>query len=204
MKNYQIAALASFLAFWSVLIIANIINSKYYNLDFIKDNNWAEVFIVFCAIVILATVASQIMLRQGSFVTKFLNYFSVLCSVVTVVLAINWIYSINKIYEQHAITVNKFIEQAESDIKNDSVKYFSQGLILPPKNEFSQAREIAVQKTIISYGLIRKDLGCLISPEITEGKEKYNQITDAYLEIRNGKNWKKEMNNKIDSIRDLN
>lgn len=204
MKNHQIAALVSFLAFWSVLLIANIINSKYYNLDFIKDNNWAEVFIVFCAIVIVAIVASQIMLRKGSFVTKFLNYFSVLCSVVTVVLAINWIYFINKIYEQHAITVNKFIEQAESDIKNDSVKYFSQGLVLPPKNEFSQARELAVQKTIISYGLIRKDLGCLISPEITEGKEKYNQITDAYLEIRNGKNWKEEMNNKIDSIRDLN
>ena len=201
MKKPQIAALSSFIAFWLMLIIVNVINSKHYNLDFIKDNNWGEVFITFFGIVILAFLASQITFRKGNFVIQFLNYFSVLCSVVTVVLAVNWIHSFNKTYEYQNQLVNEFKKEAEIDIKNDNVKIFSQGLILPPKNEYLQASEDSVQKIITSYGLTRKNLGCVISPELTAGIEKYNEITAAYLEKRNGKNWSERMYNQIDSIR---
>ena len=124
MKKHQIAALSSFIAFWLVLIIVNVINSKYYNLDFINDNNWGEVFITFFGIVFLAFLASQIMLRNENYVIQFLNYFSVICLLVTVVLTITSINHFNEKYDFLSLTVNEFIKEAEKDINKDNVNFF--------------------------------------------------------------------------------
>ena len=164
-KLYLISLLSSF-AFWLVLIIANLFYSDYYNLDFIRDNNWTEV-----------------------------------CSIVTIILMINWIHSFYIIYESQNQLVNEFRKEAESDIKNDNVKIHTQGLPLPPKNEILQIQDDSIQKIRKKYGLTRKNIGCIISPEITVAEEEYFKITELYLEERNGSNWRTKMQNEIDAIR---
>jgi hypothetical protein len=199
-KLYLISLLSSF-AFWLVLIIANLFYSDYYNLDFIRDNNWTEVWLIFLAIIILAFLASVFLFRKRMFLKKFLIAFSIVCSIVTIILMINWIHSFYIIYESQNQLVNEFRKEAESDIKNDNVKIHTQGLPLPPKNEILQIQDDSIQKIRKKYGLTRKNIGCIISPEITVAEEEYFKITELYLEERNGSNWRTKMQNEIDAIR---
>jgi hypothetical protein len=199
-KLYVIAFLSSF-AFWVVLIIANFFNSQYYDLDFIKDNNWTEVWLIFLAIVVVAFLGSVFLYRKTLFLKKFLIAFSIVCSMVTVILMISWIHSLYVTYESQTQLVNEFRREAEKDIKNDNVKILTQGLELPPINEMLQAQDDSIQKIRRKYGLTIKNIGCTISPETTAAEEEYFKITEGYLEERNGKNWRTKMQNEIVAIK---
>jgi hypothetical protein len=197
MRKLYLIALLSSIAFWLMLIIANLIFSNYYDLDFIKDNNWTEVGEIFLAIIILASLGSFFLYRKARLLKKFLISFSVLCSVVTIVLMINWMHSFYIIYETQKQLISEFRKEAEIDIRNDNVKILTQGIpLISNKSQYD-----SIEKIEQKYGLSVKNIGCIIAPEITAAEAEYIKITEVYLEKRNGKNWRIKMQSEIDAIR---
>lgn len=114
---------------------------------------------------------------------------------------INWIHSFYIIYDTQNQLINEFRKEAEIDIRNDDVKILTQGIPLPPKNEFLQAQDDSIQLVRKKYGLTIKNIGCIISPEINAAQDEYNKVTEIYLEKRNGKNWRTKMQDEIGIIR---
>jgi hypothetical protein len=104
-------------------------------------------------------------------------------------------------------TIQDFVRDAEKDIVEDNVKLFLFGLQLPPKNEKMREIEIAnkkkVNQILKKYGLSYKNIGCVITPELLKAKDEYEKITNIYLEKRNGKFWRVEMQHKVDSVKKI-
>ena len=94
----------------------------------------------------------------------------------------------------------KFRNDAVIDIKNDNVKYFSQGLFLPPRTESEKLIKNDIKKVFKNYGLNYRSLGCTVMPHVTKAKDEYIRITDIYLNKRNGNGWRIKMKKQIDSI----
>lgn len=118
----------------------------------------------------------------------------------------------------------EILENAEHDIKVDSVKDFTYGLsfIKPMLSERlrdtmsvesikvmdsinAKFDKIEVNQKLIEgiynkYGLYKKNLGCIIDKQTSILSKEYKKITNPYLEKRNGKGWREKMQKEIDSI----
>lgn len=93
----------------------------------------------------------------------------------------------------------EYEKMAKNDIEKDSVKLFSHGLPLPPrdkKEQYSIEKQDSIKKI---FGLYKSST-CIVSDELTQAEKKYEEITQEYLEKRNGKNWEQKMQKQIDSI----
>ena len=201
MKKLYLISFLSFLSYWLVVVAANYIISSYYEIDFLKQNNWKEDFSFLTATIILALVTAFLVYRRQPFLKKFLVLFSAFCTILTIIVAIDWAIIISQIKANRDQLVNEFTREAEYDIKNDNVKVFSQGFPIPPKNESLQIQDDTIKKILKKFGLTRENLGCTISPELTKAQEEYQKITEVYLEKRNGKNWRDRMENEIEKVR---
>ena len=161
---------------------------------------WEELIFIYLAILIISAILSLFLFRKHLFIKKF--YISIICFniILIVIFCVNGIksYIENKRYLEE--TLIEFRKNAKNDIKIDKVKYFSQGLLLPPKSEIDAEMHNKIKRIYNKYGLNHKNLGCTISPILTKAQDEYKKITDIYLEKRNGKNWKIRMKKKIDSI----
>ena len=201
MKKLYLISFLSFLTYWFVVVVANYFISSYYEIDFLKQNNWKEDFLFLTATIILALVTAFLVFRRQPFLKKFLIVFSAFCTILTIIVAIDWIITISQIKANRDQLVNEFKREAEYDIMNDNVKVFSQGFQIPPKNESLQIQDDSIKKILKKFGLTRENLGCIISPELTKAQEEYQMITEVYLEKRNGKNWRDRMENEIEKLR---
>ena len=104
----------------------------------------------------------------------------------------------------------EILDNANEDIKVDSVKYFTAGLpfirpvIVGSKDTtFVDSIEIKRQKLkdiYKKYGLYEMNLGCVIDKQTSIVERKYKKITNPYLEKRNGKGWKEKMNKEIEKL----
>ena len=201
MKKLYLISFLSFLSYWLVVVAVSYIISSYYEIDFLKQNNWKEDFLFLTATIIFASVTAFFVYRRQPFLKKFLVLFSAFCIILTIIVAIDWAIIISQIKANRDQLVNEFIREAEYDIKNDNVKVFSQGFPIPPKNESLQIQDDSIKKILKKFGLTRENLGCTISPELTKAQEEYQKITEVYLEKRNGKNWRDRMENEIEKVR---
>ena len=201
MKKLYLISFLSFITYWLVVFIANYFISSYYEIDFLKNKSWKDDFLFLIATIILALITALLVYRKQPFLNRFLVAFSTLCTMLTIIVAVDWIIIIPQINESRDQLVNEFKREAEHDIMNDNVKVFSQGLPIPPKNESSQIEDDSIKKILKKFGLSRKNIGCTISPELTKAQEEYNKITEVYLEKRNGKNWRMRMENEIEKVR---
>ena len=122
----------------------------------------------------------------------------ILISAVTVIIH----YSLNQSRntEEETELILEFKKDAENDIKNDDVKTFGFGLLLPPKNEVEEIEKLKTDSILKVYGLTVKNLGCTIMPELTKVTEEYEKITETYLTKRNGKGWRIKMENEIRKV----
>lgn len=105
----------------------------------------------------------------------------------------------------------EILDNAQHDIKVDSIKSFTSGLpFIPPVrvnnlddikryNEFINKNE-KVNTIFSKYGLYKYNLGCVIDNQTKILSKKYNKATKDYLLQRNGKNWEQKMKKQIDSI----
>lgn len=201
MKKLYLISFLSFLTYWLVIVVANYFISSYYEIDFLKQNNWKDDFLFLTATIILALVTAFLVFRRQPFLKKFLIVFSAFCTILTIIVAIDWTITISQIKANRDQLVNEFKREAEYDIMNDNVKVFSQGFQIPPKNESLQIQDDSIKKILKKFGLTRENLGCIISPELTKAQEEYQKITEVYLEKRNGKNWRDRMGNEIEKLR---
>ncbi|WP_394775016.1 hypothetical protein [Flavobacterium sp.] len=99
----------------------------------------------------------------------------------------------------------QYKEDALHDIKVDSVKTFTYGLpfISPIDTErkIQEARKYKRDSIYKKYGLYIQNQGCVIGDKkMDKAIKEYHNITDVYLDNRNGKGWKEKMNKEVDNI----
>ena len=97
MKKLYLISFLSFLTYWFVVVVANYFISSYYEIDFLKQNNWKEDFLFLTATIILALVTAFLVFRRQPFLKKFLIVFSAFCTILTIIVAIDWIITISQI-----------------------------------------------------------------------------------------------------------
>ena len=105
---------------------------------------------------------------------------------------------------KEALVTSENKEQAFQDIKADSVKVFTFGLpFISPIESERKANEIKQDKisdVYHKYGLYRKNMGCVVNTKDDKSRKQYHKITDAYLDERNGKGWRKKLEKEINNI----
>lgn len=82
---------------------------------------------------------------------------------------------------------------AKRDIKNGKVQLLSTGLILPTQSEEEEKAEEAIRN---QFGYKRVWIGCFVTP----GVYRYNAVMEDYLEEINGKDWRKRLQQRTDSL----
>lgn len=94
---------------------------------------------------------------------------------------------------------NKYIKQAEKDIKNDliTIKY-SGGFSIP---KYDQPTTRKIDSIYKKYGIMYKDTGCIIDLVDNEAQKKYEETVKLYLEKRNGTGWEIKMKKEISNIK---
>lgn len=93
---------------------------------------------------------------------------------------------------------NDYTREAEKDIKNDLIVHRYGGFVLPAYDE-KTAR--LIDSIYRKYGITSKNTGCIVDRIDLKAQEKYNELTDAYLEKRNGKGWEERMEKEIDAVK---
>ncbi|TDE14792.1 FEKKY domain-containing protein [Dyadobacter psychrotolerans] len=90
--------------------------------------------------------------------------------------------------------------KAESDIKNGLITYETAGLpwLL---DSAAEARDKKVDSIMLTYGIARRNAGCIVSGPLLRAQSYYEQLTASYLDQRNGPAWEHRMNRQIDKVR---
>ncbi len=204
MKKLLIITIFSTILLWIINIFVYYLFDYPNELDILKiiRNNveWKPLLLIYLALIFISIVASLLFYKHITFVNKF---YKIMISFNIIGMIIMSIYGINRFVENKNSfdeILTDFRKDAEKDIKEDNVKIFGQGLPLPPKTEKDAERQKQIEKVRKVYGLSGKNLGCIISYQLTKAQEEYVKITDEYLEKRNGKGWRLKMKNQIDSI----
>ncbi|MCV9930409.1 hypothetical protein OIU83_22305 [Flavobacterium sp. LS1R49] len=101
--------------------------------------------------------------------------------------------------------INEYKNQALHDIKTDSVKIFTYGLLFIYPDSLKAKKQLLKQNKMNSiykkYGLFKQNQGCVIGDKkMNKAIKEYHKITDVYLEKRNSKDWKEKMQKELDSI----
>lgn len=117
----------------------------------------------------------------------------------------------------------EILENAQHDIKVDSVKYFTTGLpfikpIVAKEVTDTMSEEALANFEIIldesqvkqklrkniynKYGLYEKNLGCMVDKQTSVLSKEYKKVTSSYLEKRNGKDWNKKMEKELNEVID--
>lgn len=84
-------------------------------------------------------------------------------------------------------------QQAARDIQAGTIRYISYGLPHIDSNYMKRDSIMA------QYG-IHYTFNCIIDQFIKERDTYYKQLTNAYLDKRNGKNWKKKMQRELEQF----
>ncbi len=90
----------------------------------------------------------------------------------------------------------EYIKEAKLDIKNDQIQFISYGLQLPMYNEVASKKIDSIYKR---NGII-KTSNCIIDDLDIKARKAYKDLTNQYLEKRNGKNWLQKMQLELEEI----
>lgn len=204
MKKLLVSTILTTILIWTITVFSYYLINYPDDLEILKilkdDVEWKPFLIMYFSIILISILFSLVLFKKQVFIKKFyisIIGFNIIGTIIISTIGINGFIE-NKIFFDELLT--EFRQNAENDIKNDNVKYFSQGLLLPPKSEKDVKIAEDVEKILKKYGLNHKHLGCTIYPQLTKAQEEYRKITDVYLEKRNGKNWRNRMRKQIDSI----
>lgn len=94
---------------------------------------------------------------------------------------------------------NYYIREAEKDIQKDQIVIrYKGGFSLPV---YDQTTTRKIDSIGNKYGITSENTGCVSDPIDIKGQEKYCEVTDSYLEKRNGKGWKERMRKEMDELK---
>jgi hypothetical protein len=71
----------------------------------------------------------------------------------------------------------------------------------PIPDSAGQVEEDQIDSLMNTYGLARRNMGCMGSGALWRAQSDYEALTEPYLDQRNGKDWKRRMNKQIEEIR---
>ena len=163
-----------------------------------NDIEWIVLIILFLVSIVFSSIISFQRFKNFKYKSKFLRVFLGLNFLVLMFLSYISIESYFK--EKNALTIreNKLIIEAKNDIKNDNVAYkFAGGFEI---SVFNQQTENKIDSIYKKYGIKHINTGCIIDLLEIQAQEKYSETVEPYLEKRNGKNWKANMEAEIEKI----
>lgn len=186
----------------NVLIYYSFNYPEYFSLfDIITQHvEWKPLLLIYGVIILIATLFCLVFYKKISFSKKIVSsiiYINVLCTI------LSFSYGSYRFYKNKQElneSILSFQNEARNDIKNDKIKEFGGGLILPPRDKKEYSKFLKKDSVKKKYGIISVSY-CSISESLEISKAEYRKITDPYLEKRNGKNWREKMMQEIDAIK---
>ena len=160
---------------------------------------WIDILYLLAALAFLALVSwmvSTLKIRNLTATNRFLLIYSILCSFLLgyfIHISIDSYLSAEKEIVQ---IENKYIQQAQKDIKNGRIIFRHAGGFAIP-SEWDGKIDSIHQK----YGIQYQNTGCIIDALEIKGQEKYKETVQPYLEKRNGKGWEERMEKEIKMIK---
>jgi hypothetical protein len=203
MKKLIMLAISSTILLWVVNVLVyylfNYPNDFSLNDILINQVEWKSLLLIHGLLILIASVLSLVNYRKINFNKKFICLIVFINILATILNLSNGIYRYNKNKKELNELVLMYQQDAKIDIKNDKIKSFGHGLVLPPHDKKNYEKYIAVKSIEEKYGLYATST-CLISKNFDIAEEEYQKITNPYLEKRNRKFWKERMKKEIDSV----
>lgn len=203
MKKLVIIAILSTILLWVVNILVyylfNYPNDFSLNDILINQVEWKSLLLVYGLLILIAAVLSLLFYKKINFNKKFIRLI-VFINILAIILNLsNGFYRFYENKKELNELVLMYQQDAKNDIKNDKIKSFGHGLVLPPQDEKNYKKFIIIESIEKKYGLYATST-CIISKDLDIAEEEYQKITNPYLEKRNGKFWKERMKKEIDSV----
>ena len=157
--------------------------------------NWVP-FFYFLLYIPLAILLAAFCLKTKDFIQRASIISIILSSLIFIYIlsstALSYLQMTNLLEERRA----EYIEEAKLDIKNDQIKFISYGLQLPIYTETGYKK---IDSLYRKNGIV-KTFSCIIDDLDIEARKVYEDLTNQYLEKRNGKNWQQKMQLELEKI----
>ncbi|WP_343607495.1 hypothetical protein [Chryseobacterium oranimense] len=190
-----------------ILLVTAVYISGYYLINYpiqfdfwyvLKESQLQYLLVGFAITALVSYLISSLDFKNLSFKDKFSRIFPVLNALILVFLIYTATTAFVKNKRELSNLEKNYTREAENDIKKDQIVMRYGGFLLPPYDEETTRKIDGIYK---KYGIISKNTGCIINAMDIKAREKYTEITNSYLEKRNGKDWKKIMEKEIDNLK---
>jgi hypothetical protein len=193
-----------------ILLLTTVYIIGYYFLNYpmqfdlwyiVKECQLQYLPVVFTIIALISYLISSIGFKNLSFKSKFLRVFPLLNSLALLFFVYTAANEFIKNKRQLTKQENYYIHEAEKDIRKDQIiSRYAGGFSIPA---YDKQTSIRIDSITEKYGLISQNTGCTFDPIDIKAQEKYNELTDHYLEKRNGKGWKERMKREIGDLKKI-
>ncbi|TLV00392.1 hypothetical protein FEN17_12940 [Dyadobacter luticola] len=178
------------------------INSpSYFNFaDSIRNFDWLIFAGILVAGIILSGLLALIPLKNMRYFLRLLSVDIFVNTAVLLFIMYHGISSIVKYQREYEALSLKYKSRAESDIKNGVIIYETAGFQIG-LDPAQQAKEDKIDSLRRTYGITYNNTGCMITSVELRAQSDYEQLTEPYLDRRNGAGWRDRMNLEIEKIR---
>ncbi|KMQ60273.1 hypothetical protein ACM46_18890 [Chryseobacterium angstadtii] len=191
-----------------VLLLAAVYVLGYYVMNYpmrfdlwylLKECQLQYLIAVLCITALASYLISSLDFKKLNFKSKFLSVFPVVnilaVAFFVYIAADGFIKNKRKLTNQE----NYYIREAKKDIQKDQIMMrYTGGFSVSGYDQKTLSRIDSVTR---KYGIISQNTGCTVDMTDIKAQEKYDEITNPYLEKRNGKGWKERMKKEIDDVK---
>ena len=173
--------------------------SRFNPLQTIRESGIQYLPAIFAATALVAYLISSLDIKKLSFKNKFMRIFPILNLLVFAFFVYTAVSRFMENKRELSKRENFYIQEAKADIKNDIVtRMYGSGFFIP---QYDQKTMNSIDSIRKKYGITAKNSGCIFDHMDVKAQEKYIELTEIYLERRNGKNWEERMNREIEVLK---
>lgn len=192
-----------------ILLVTAVYILEYYYVNYpmqfnlwymVKESQLQYLLFIFGITALISYLVSSLDFKKLSFKDKFLQVFPVLNSLILAFFVYTFFTAFIKNKKDLNTLEQHYVREAEKDIKKDQIVIRYAGFVIPTYDEKTAH---LINSIYQKYGIISKNTGCIIDAMDTKAQEKYNELTDSYLEKRNRKGWKDRMKKEIDNLKKI-
>lgn len=165
--------------------------------DTIEYTDWAVLLYILLLIPFVASLLALFLLKRRTYFIRLLIFTLILGGSAFIYIFGNITISYCKRMSLLKARQAEYINEALADIKKDQIKVMIYGLQFPIYTEEGYRKIDSIYK---ENGLV-KTANCIIDELDIEARKSYQEITDQYLEKRNGKDWKKHIKQELNKIK---
>lgn len=194
MTKWKILNVIAFLLSWIAITVSYysfLYPAPFAIVPLLRQVEWKYFLLVYTVLLLFAFTFSFMLSRQGAFQRTFFKTLLALQIAAMMTMSILTFLTLNKKRSGLKELFSELEKQAAHDIEADSIHYISYGFPIPDSNYMKRDSIMA------KYG-IRYTANCIIDQLTKESDAYYKQLTNTYLNKRNGKNWKKKMQKELE------